>query len=237
MKIDILTLFPGMFEGVLNESMLKIARKKKKITVRVRDLRKWASDRHRTADDKPYGGGAGMIMKLEPIYAALTSLLGKKRVNRLSDGGEIGRGIKIVLLTPVGARFNQRAAKKMLKSHHVIFICGHYEGVDERVRAFVTDEISIGDYIMTGGEIPAMVILDAVARLIPGVLGKRESLDCESFENNLLEYPQYTRPRSFAGMDVPEILLSGNHGAIKRWRRKESLKKTKEMRGDLQWKK
>ena len=237
MKVDILTLFPKMFENVLNESMLKIARKKKKVILKVRDLRKWTSDRHRTADDKPYGGGPGMVMKIEPIHAALVSMLGERKVKKLSGGGGIARGVKIVLLTPKGRLFNQRTAKKFSKSGHIIFICGHYEGVDERVRALATDEISIGDYIMTGGEIPAMVILDAVARLVPGVLGESASLECESFENNLLEYPQYTRPRDFAGMKVPEILLSGNHGAIRRWRKKESLRRTKEARGDLLWKK
>jgi len=237
MKVDILTLFPGMFENVLNESMLKIARKKKKVIIKARDLRSWASDRHRQADDKPYGGGAGMIMKVEPVYAALVSILGERKVKKLSGGGGITGGVKIVLLTPKGRCFNQKAAKKFSKSKHIIFICGHYEGVDERVRALVTDEISIGDYILTGGEIPAMVILDAVTRLVPGVLGAAASLECESFENNLLEYPQYTRPRDFAGMKVPEILLSGNHGAIRRWRKKESLRRTKETRGDLLWKK
>ena len=236
MKVDILTLFPGMFENVLNESMLKIAQRKKKVMVKVRDLRKWTSDRHRTADDKPYGGGAGMVMKIEPIHAALVGVLGKRKMKKLSGGGT-ARGIKIVLLTPGGRRFNQITAKKFSKSNHIIFVCGHYEGIDERVRALVTDEISIGDYIMTGGEVPAMVILDAVTRLVPGVLGGGASLECESFENNLLEYPQYTRPRDFAGMKVPGILLSGNHGAIRRWRKKESLKKTKEMRRDLLWKK
>ena len=237
MKIDIVTLFPHMFENVLNESMLKIARKKKKIRVKVHDLRHWTSDKHRTADDKPFGGGSGMVMKIEPIYGALASMLGKKNVKRGKVKKSMPGGVKIILLTPKGKPFTQKCAKKLAKSKRMIFICGHYEGIDERARTLVTDEISIGDYILTGGEIPAMVILDAVARLLPGVLGNASSLKCETFENNLLEYPQYTRPRAFEGMRVPEVLLSGNHDAIRQWRRKKSKKATKETRGDLLWKK
>jgi tRNA (guanine37-N1)-methyltransferase len=225
MKLDILTLFPKMFEGVLGESMLKIARKKKKLNVRVHNLRDWASDKHKTADDKPYGGGSGMILKIEPLYKALARLSGKKK------------NVKIVLLTPRGKTFNQKTARKLAGAKHIVLICGHYEGVDERIRSLVTDEISIGDYIMTGGEIPAMAVLDAVARLIPGVLGGAVSAKHESFEKGLLEYPHYTRPREFKGMRVPEVLLSGNHKAIDAWRKKESLKRTKEVRSDLLWKK
>ena len=221
MKIDILTLFPGMFKGVLSESMVKIAQEKKKVCVRVRNIRSWAYDNHRTADDKPYGGGPGMVMKIEPIYRALASVK------------STAKGRRVVLLTPQGKRFNQKMAKKLSKTKHLILICGHYEGVDERVTSLVTDEISVGDYILTGGEIPAMMILDAVIRLIPGVLGDDASLESESFENNLLEYPQYTRPREFEGMKVPDILLSGNHKAINQWRKNESLKKTKKVRNDL----
>jgi len=237
MKVDILTLFPGVFENVLNGSMLKIAQKKGKVTVKVHDLRKWTSDKHRTADDRPFGGGAGMVMKVGPIHAALVSMLGERKVKKLSSEGMIAGDVKIILLTPRGLRFNQETAKRFAKAKRIILVCGHYEGIDERVRTFVTDEISIGDYVMTGGEIPAMVIVDAVTRLLPGVLGSRASLECESFENNLLEYPQYTRPRNFAGMKVPEVLLGGNHGAIKRWREKESLRRTKEIKGGLPWKK
>lgn len=233
MRVDILTLFPGMFKGVLNESMLKIAAKKKKIKISVHNLRNWTYDRHRTADDKPYGGGSGMVMKIEPIKRALVSLLGETGVKKLTGKKKIRKGTKIVLLTAKGRRLTQDAVKKLSKSKHLILICGHYEGIDERARSLVTDEISIGDYIMTGGEIPAMAVLDAVARLIPGVLGDSSSLRCESFENNLLEYPQYTRPREFEGMKVPDVLVSGDHRAIERWRRKESLKITKEARSDL----
>ncbi|UCD55835.1 MAG: tRNA (guanosine(37)-N1)-methyltransferase TrmD [Candidatus Omnitrophota bacterium] len=236
MRIDILTLFPKMFENVLNESMLKIARKKKKTDIRVHNLRDWTCDRHKTADDKPYGGGSGMILKIEPLYKALADLLGENRVKKAATKKGIKKNMKIILLTPKGKKFNQKIAKKLSKLKHIILICGHYEGIDERIRSLVTDELSIGDYIMTGGEIPAMAVLDAVTRLIPGVLGDRASLRCESFENNLLEYPQYTRPREFEGMRVPEVLLSGNHKAIDAWRRKESLKRTKKVRSDLLWK-
>ena len=222
MKIDILTLFPKMFDGALGESMLKIAQKKKKIEVKVHNLRNWARGPHRAADDRPYGGGSGMVMMIEPIYEALRGLLGENR-----------RAVKVILLTPKGRKFDQREAKKLAKSERLILICGHYEGLDERVRKFVTHEISIGDYILTGGEIPAMVILDAVTRLIAGVLGNGKSLTCESFEGNLLEYPQYTRPRSFRGMKVPEILLSGNHDKIARWRKMQSIDKTRKTRSDL----
>ena len=178
-----------------------------------------------------------MIMKIEPIYRALVSLFGQSRVKNLKNKKGIKRDVKIVLLTPRGKRFNQRTAKKMSKLKHMILICGHYEGIDERVRALATDEISIGDYIMTGGEIPAMVVLDAVARLLPGVLGDSASAKYESFENNLLEHPQYTRPREFEQMKVPSVLLSGNHKIISEWRKKEALKRTKEIRGDLLCKK
>ena len=223
MKLEILTLFPGMFKGAFGESMLKIAQKKKKLRVKIHDLRKWASGRHKTADDKPYGGGAGMVMKIEPIQKALADIAKKKS--------------RIILLTPKGKRLDQKTAKKLARSKHLILVCGHYEGVDERVRRLVTDEISIGDYVLTGGEIPAMVIADAVARLIPGVLGDSLSAKYESFEDNLLEHPHYTRPREFEGMKVPDVLLSGNHTEIAQWRKRESMKETKKTRKDLLWKK
>jgi len=226
-KVDILTLFPDMFRGVLGESMLKIACRKKKLDVSLRNLRDWTADRHRTADGKPYGGGSGMVMKAEPIYSALEEILKKKPDTKTT---------RVILLTPRGKQFNQKIAKRFSKLKHIIFICGHYEGIDERVRKVVTDEVSVGDYILTGGEIPAMLMLDAITRLIPGVLGDKSSLDSESFEDNLLEYPQYTRPREFRGMKVPEVLLSGKHAEIKKWRRKEAIKKTKEARRDLLWK-
>lgn len=236
MKIDILTLFPKMFEGVLGESMLKIAEKKKKANIRVHDLRNWTCDRHKTADDKPYGGGSGMILKIEPLYGALVSLAGEKGVKKLRKKKGVRKQLKIILLTPRGRKFNQKTAKKFSSLKHLVLICGHYEGIDERIRFLVTDEISVGDYIMTGGEIPAMAVLDSVVRLIPGVLGDRASVKHESFENNLLEYPQYTRPREFEGMMVPKVLLNGNHKAIDVWRKKEALKKTSKVRSDLLWK-
>lgn len=222
-----------MFCGALDESMIKIARKKKKVRIKIHNLRTWTRDRHRTADDKPYGGGAGMVMKIEPIYRALVSLLGEGRLKRIQRSRSAGKGMRIVLLTPAGKKFTQKSARKLSKAKRLILICGHYEGVDERARFLVTDEMSIGDYILTGGEIPAMVLLDSVARLLPGVLGRDSSLKCETFDDNLLEYPQYTRPREFEGMKVPKVLLSGDHGEISAWRKKESLKKTKKIRRDL----
>ncbi|MFH1380790.1 MAG: tRNA (guanosine(37)-N1)-methyltransferase TrmD [Candidatus Omnitrophota bacterium] len=208
-------------------------KKKQKIKIQVHDLRKWASGKHKTADDKPYGGGCGMVLKIEPIYRAIAHLVGKKAVKKILDKAYIKKGTKIILLSPKGKNFNNTCAKSFSKLKHIIFVCGHYEGVDERVKRLVTEEISIGDYILTGGEIASMVIVDAMARFIPGVLGDKRSVECESFENNLLEHPHYTRPREFEGMKVPEILLSGDHGAINEWRDAESLKKTKNTRRDL----
>lgn len=233
MRIDILTLFPDMFKGVLDESILKIAQEKKKICVKLHNIRDWTSDKHRTADDKPYGGGSGMVMKIEPIYRSLAELLSRGRVKKIIANKNTGKYLSIVLLTPKGRRFDQDIAKKLSKVRRLILICGHYEGVDERVRELVTDEISIGDYVLTGGELAAMVVLDAVSRLIPGVLGDRLSLEQESFEDGLLEYPQYTRPREFEGLKVPDILLSGDHSKIRKWRVKESLRRTNESRKDL----
>lgn len=233
MKIDILTLFPKMFDGVLGESILKIAARKKKICVKVHNLRDWTSDRHRTADDKPYGGGAGMVIKIEPLYRALESLLGRESAKKLKNKKRINKNTKVILLTPRGKTFNQKKAKDFALLRHMILICGHYEGIDERIRPLITDEVSIGDYILTGGEIPAMTLLDAIARLIPGVLGGRTSATYESFENNLLEYPQYTRPREYEGMKVPGVLLTGDHKKIEHFRKDEAVKKTKETRKDL----
>lgn len=222
-----------MFENVLNESMLKIAQKKKKIKIKVHNLRDWTRDSHKTADDKPYGGGSGMVIKLEPIYRAVESLLGNRNIKKLKNKKSIGRDIKVVLLTPQGKRFDQKLAKKLSGFKRLVLIAGHYEGFDERIRSLATDEISIGDYVLTGGELPAMVIVDSVTRLIPGVLGDEESLKHESFENNLLEYPQYTRPREFEGLKVPEVLLNGDHKRIEKWRKEMSLAKTNKKRKDL----
>ena len=219
MQIDILTLFPEMFKGILKESILKIAQEKKLVKINIYNLRDWTHDKRRTVDDKPYGGGPGMVLKPEPLYEAFDALCGKKTLK--------------VLLSPQGEKFTQKTAQRLSGEKHILLICGHYEGFDERVRDAVDCQLSIGDYVLTGGEIPAMVIVDAVVRLIPGVLGEECSLDEESFSHNLLEYPQYTRPYVYRGMKVPEILLSGDHKKIELWRKKEALKITKAKRKDL----
>lgn len=224
LRIDIVTIFPGMFEGVLGESMIKRARDKKKALIRAHDLRDYTLDKHRKVDDRPFGGGSGMVMSPEPIFRAVESL--KKNRRR-------GRG-KIILLGPQGRKLDQKLALELSRLNWMILICGHYEGVDERVRERLADEeISIGDYILTGGELPAMVLTDCVVRLIPGVLGDKNSLNFESFEGNLLEYAQYTRPADFRGMKVPEVLLRGDHGRIAAWRREDSLRRTRQKRPDL----
>lgn len=220
MKIDILTLFPGMFENILGESMLKIAQDKGLVDINVHNLRDRTSDSHRTADDKPFGGGPGMVMKVEPVWWTLKDL-------------RVRRQARVILLTPQGKKFDQKIAKRLAKEKRLILVCGHYEGVDERIRSFADEEISIGDYVLTCGELPALVLTDAVVRLIPGVLGHNESTKSESFENGLLEYPQYTRPAKFEGMSVPKILLSGHHKKIETWRKEEAVKRTKKRRPDL----
>ena len=222
MRIDILTIFPKMFDPVLNESIVKRARLKGKVKFYIHDLRDYTTDRHRKVDDRPFGGGSGMVMRVEPIFNCLEAIKRK------------GKGSRIILLTPQGKRLSQGRIKKLSKFTHLILICGHYEGVDERVRSSMVDEeISIGDYVLTGGELPAMVLIDTIIRLIPGVLGDKNSLNFESFEGNLLEYPHYTRPASFRKMDVPEVLVSGDHKKIEAWRREEALKRTKARRPDL----
>ncbi len=219
-----------MFENILGESMLKRAQDKGLATIKIHNLRDWTFDSHRSADDKPFGGGPGMVMKVEPVYLALKELgvISKKG----HPSASLGAG-KVILLTPQGKRLDQKLAKSISKGKHLILICGHYEGVDERIRDLVSEEISIGDYILTCGELPALVLLDAVIRLIPGVLGDRESLKHESFEKNLLEYPQYTRPADFRGMKVPEVLVRGDHKKIEDWRKKEAITRTRERRPDL----
>lgn len=218
LKIDILTIFPSMFEAVLGESMLKLAQNRRLVSITIHNLRKWATDSHKTVDDKPFGGGVGMIMKIEPIYRALNQLRKKNT--------------KVVLMSARGKLFNQKTAWKLSKEKHLIFICPHYEGIDQRVADYLTDyQLSIGPYVLTGGELPAMVVIDAITRLIPGVVGKKESIQMESFscikinkkEFEILEYPQYTHPAVFKTKDgeewkVPEILLSGDHERIKAWR-------------------
>jgi len=223
-RIDIITLFPGMFESVLGESMLKRAQAKGLLKVNIHNLRDWTSDNHRTADDKPFGGGPGMVMKVEPVYKALKEL---KVLRTAKDGA------RVILLTPQGKKLEQKEVKRIAKYKRLVLICGHYEGVDERIRDLVDEEISIGDYILTCGELPAMVLIDAAARLIPGVLGHSASAARESFEDGLLEYPQYTRPAEYMGMKVPEVLMGGNHKKIEKWRIAEALKRTSERRPDL----
>lgn len=223
LRIDVLTIFPGMFAGPLGESMLRRAQERGLVEIRVHDLRQFATDRHRTTDDYPFGGGPGMVMKPEPVFRA---------VEHLTAGQD--EPARVILLSPQGRRFDQALAWELSRERHLILICGRYEGVDERVRlGLATDEISIGDYVLTGGELPAMVIIDAVVRLLPGVLGDQRSPREESFSDGLLEGPHYTRPREFRGMAVPEVLLSGHHGQIRRWRRKEALRRTLERRPDL----
>lgn len=222
MRFDILSIFPEMFESFFGCSLLKKARDKGLLRIEAHNIRDGATDKHRMTDDYPYGGGAGMVMKVEPIARVLESI-----------GAVPGECVR-VLLTPQGEPFNQAIAEELARSNRIVLICGHYEGVDERVRQNLVDrEISIGDYILTGGEAAAMVIVDAVARLIPGVLGNEESARHESFAEGLLESPQYTRPEEFRGWKVPEVLLSGHHREIEAWRRREALERTLRRRPDL----
>ncbi len=219
MKVDIVTAFPDMFSSLLSESILKKAQENGFLEATVHDLRDYTTDKHRQIDDTPYGGGPGMLIKVEPLYRAIEELKSS--------------GSHIILLTPQGKILKQEFTQELSKKEHLIMICGHYEGVDERIRSFVDEEISLGDYILTGGELPAMVLLDAVTRKLDGVLGSSESLAEESFEKGLLEYPQYTKPAEFEGLKVPEVLLSGHHQKIEDWRKEESQRRTKERRPDL----
>jgi tRNA (guanine37-N1)-methyltransferase len=222
MIIDILTIFPGMVAGPISESIIGKAVDRKLIEIRVINLRDYAADPHRTTDDRPFGGGSGMVMKPEPLAAAI------------GDVRESDPAVRVILLSPQGRLFDQGIAFELSRLNHICLVCGRYEGVDERIRNhFVDDEISIGDYVLTGGELPALVMVDAVARLLPGVLGSDESLTEESFIAGLLEYPHYTRPEIFGDYRVPEILISGNHGAIRRWRRQQALMRTWQRRPDL----
>lgn len=221
-RFEVLSLFPEMFESPFSCSILKRAGEKGLLEIRLHNIRDYAEDRHRVTDDAPYGGGGGMVMKVEPIDRALTSIVGE-RSNDL-----------IVLLTPQGEPFDQESARELSSYSRIILVCGHYEGVDERVRRHLVDrEISIGDYILTGGELSAMVVVDAIARLIPGVLGNDGSASADSFSDGLLEYPHYTRPADYRGWQVPEVLLSGNHREIQEWRRRESIRRTRLKRPDL----
>lgn len=221
MRIDILTLFPGMFGGPFQESIVKRAVEKGLVEIQFHNIRDFAVDKHRTVDDYPFGGGPGMVMKPDPLFAAVESLA-------------LPPGVPIILLSPQGRLFSQQGAEELAAQERLALICGHYEGVDERVRErLVTDEVSIGDYILTGGEIPAMVVVDAVVRLLPGAVGSEESIRTDSLVSGLLQYPLYTRPADFRGWRVPQVLLSGHHGEIARWRRRQSLLRTLERRPDL----
>ena len=224
MKIDIITLFPSMFAGPFNDSIVKIAREKKLVKIKIHNLRKWAKDKHKTVDGRPYGGGKGMVFMVKPIFEALKAIAPKAKAQKT----------KTILLSPQGKTFTQKKAKELAKLDHLVLIAGHYEGFDERIREYLIDEeLSIGDYVLTGGELPAMAVVDAVVRLIPGVLDK-EAKENESFsKKDLLDYPQYTRPSDFKGWEVPEILLSGNHAEIEKWRKEKSVEKTKKARPDL----
>lgn len=226
MIIKVMTLFPEMFEGPLNASIIQRAREKELIDIEYLNIRDFSNNKHKKVDDYPYGGGPGMVMTPEPIYLSYKSIMGKL--------GKTKEEPRVIYLSPKGKTFNQEMAKEFSKEETLIFICGHYEGVDERIiEKIVTDEVSIGDYVLTGGEIPAMVMIDSIARLIPGVLSQDQSYEDESFYSNLLEYPQYTRPRVFQDMEVPQVLLSGNHKDIEEWRKNKSLEITSARRPDL----
>lgn len=224
MRFDLITLFPRMFDSFLAESLIGKALEKEIFEVRVVDIRDFACDRHHTADDRPFGGGPGMVLKAGPLAGAITESLKTAPLGRT----------RVILLTPGGAPLTQDKVEDLAGYDHLVLICGRYEGVDERVvRLYVDEEISVGDYVLCGGEVPAMVVVEAAARLLPGVLGKMESTDEESFTSGLIEYPHYTRPRVFEGLDVPEVLLSGDHAAIRSWRLRQSLRRTLDRRPDL----
>ncbi len=220
MKVDVLTLFPGMFAGPLDESIIKRAREAGLLDLRIHQLRDYTHDRHKTVDDRPFGGGPGMLLKPEPIFEAVEAVAQEDT--------------RVILLSPAGRPFTQAVARELAQLPHLLLITGHYEGFDERIReGLADDELSIGDYVLTNGALPAMVVIDAVARLLPGALGHDQSANEESFSHGLLEYPQYTRPAEFRGQKVPEVLLSGNHAAIARWREEQARERTRIRRPDL----
>lgn len=223
MKYHVLTLFPEIIEQGLSSSIIGRATEKGLLQVEAINIRDYSTNKHHKVDDYPYGGGAGMVMQAGPVYDAYEDLVQK-----------LGKKPRVIYLTPQGKVFNQKMAEEFAKEEDLVFLCGHYEGIDERVlERIVTDYVSIGDYVLTGGELPSMVMIDCISRLVPGVLNNDVSADIESFHDNLLEYPQYTRPDTFLGMKVPDVLLSGNHGKIEQWRREQSIKRTLERRPDL----
>lgn len=225
MRIDILSLFPDMFDATLGQSIVGRAQDDGFVDIKVTDFRQYTTDKHRHVDDTPFGGGAGMLLQAQPIFDAMDAI-----EQETKDTYPKGR---VILMDPAGRRFDQDFAMELAQEEHLTFICGHYEGYDERIRQLVTDEASLGDYVLTGGELAAMVMVDATVRFVPGVLGNMSSPMGDSFSNGLLEYPQYTRPADFRGMKVPEVLTSGNHEKIREWRMRESLKRTLERRPDL----
>ena len=220
MKIDVLTLFPDMFTGVISNSIIKRAIDQNLVTINLIDFREFSADKHHKVDDTPYGGGAGMVLQVEPVHAALQSIEGYEHALK-------------IIMTPQGVPYTQKQAYTLKEEDHLIILCGHYEGFDERIRHFFDLEISIGDYVLTGGEIAAMTVMDSVIRLLDGAIGQKASHEEDSFSQTLLEYPQYTRPRDYLGMTVPDVLLSGHHERIDTWRKEQSIKRTKERRPDL----
>ncbi len=226
-RFDIITIFPGMFSSVVDESILGRAVKSGLVEIQRVDLRDFTEDRHRSVDDRPYGGGPGMVFKPEPVFDAVESVLGEV-------GSAADAGVRKIILTPQGRRLDQPLLRELSGESRIVLLCGHYEGFDERIiEGLGFEEVSIGDYVLSGGELPAMVLIDGVVRLLPGALGHPESSEEESFENGILEYPQYTRPSEYRGMKVPEVLLSGNHAEIEQWRRQQALERTRDRRGDL----
>ncbi|MFI5357586.1 MAG: tRNA (guanosine(37)-N1)-methyltransferase TrmD [Opitutales bacterium] len=220
MRIDVLTLFPAMLDGFLSESMLGRAQAARLLDIKVHNIRDWAADKHRTTDDRPFGGGAGMVLRCEPVFAAIEAVQTP--------------GCRRIYLTPDGAPFTAARAEQLSQEQHLVLLSGHYEGIDQRIRDTVIDEeLSIGDYVLTNGTLAAAVVIDALARFIPGVLGEEKSLTHESFTRKLLDFPQYTRPAEFRGMSVPEVLLSGNHAEIEKWRHARQVEKTRQVRPDL----
>ncbi|PIC65744.1 tRNA (guanosine(37)-N1)-methyltransferase TrmD [Sporosarcina sp. P13] len=223
MQIDVLTLFPEMFEGVLHSSIMKKAQDQQAASFRVTDFREYSTNKHRKVDDYPYGGGAGMVLKPEPLFAAVEALTSTSEVKP-----------RVILMCPQGQRFTQKKAEELAKEEHLVFICGHYEGYDERIREhLVTDEISLGDFVLTGGEVASMAIIDSIVRLLPDVLGNDQSAVHDSFSTGMLEHPQYTRPASYNGLEVPAVLLSGNHAEIDKWRQEQAFQRTAERRPEL----
>lgn len=223
MRIDVLTLFPRMFEGPLGESIIGKAREKELLDIRVSNFRDFSDNKHQSVDDYPYGGGAGMLLKVQPIYDNLKAIEAETPNTKK----------RVILLDPAGKPFNQSMAKEFSEEEHLVFVCGHYEGYDERIRSLITDEVSLGDYVLTGGELGAMVMIDATVRLLPEVLGNNTSAQTDSHSTGLLEHPQYTRPAEFNGMQVPEVLTNGNHKLIEEWQLKESLRRTYLRRPDM----